>query len=77
MYQSTYEALEYLYPKLSTGGYVLVDDYGSLDPCKQAVEDYRDKHSISGNWSGRITRKYIGGGLNNSAREYPAGVHLF
>ena len=56
---------------------MLVDDYGSLDPCKQAVEDYRDKHSISGNWSGRITRKYIGGGLNNSAREYPAGVHLF
>jgi len=47
MYQSTYEALEYLYPKLSTGGYVLVDDYGSLDPCKQAVEDYRDKHSIN------------------------------
>jgi hypothetical protein len=47
MYQSTYEALEYLYPKLSIGGYVIVDDYGLLKTCKQAVEDYRDKHCIN------------------------------
>ena len=47
MYQSTYEALEYLYPKLSIGGYVIVDDYRSINTCKQAVEDYRNNHSIN------------------------------
>ena len=46
MYQSTIEALRALYPKLSKGGYVIVDDYG-LPNCRAAVEDYRSEHGIS------------------------------
>jgi O-methyltransferase len=46
LYQSTTDALESLYPNLSTGGYLIVDDY-SLDPCRQAVDDYREAHAIS------------------------------
>jgi len=45
MYESTIVALENLYPKLSVGGYVVVDDWG-LPNCKRAVEDYREFHGI-------------------------------
>lgn len=47
MYGSTMEALEHLYPKLSPGGWVIVDDYGTNPPCAQAVKDYRAKHGIT------------------------------
>ena len=46
MYGSTIEALTYLYPKLSRGGYVIVDDYGAVPACRRAVDDYRARHSI-------------------------------
>ena len=46
LYQSTWEALEALYPKLSPGGILIVDDYGAFEPCRKAVHDYRDLHSI-------------------------------
>ncbi len=46
MYDSTMVALESLYPKLSEGGYVIIDDYGSLDPNKKATDDYREKNNI-------------------------------
>jgi hypothetical protein len=39
------DALTHLYPKLSPGGYVIVDDYG-LPPCRAAVDDYRAEHKI-------------------------------
>lgn len=45
MYESTIVALENLYPKLSVGGYVIVDDYG-LPNCRRAIADYREFHSI-------------------------------
>jgi O-methyltransferase len=45
MYGSTWESLEHLYPKLQTGGFIIVDDYG-LDNCKSAIHDYRTKYSI-------------------------------
>jgi O-methyltransferase len=47
MYESTIDALEALYPKLSVGGYVIVDDYGAWDPCRQACTDFRDRHGIT------------------------------
>lgn len=47
MYQSTMEALEYLYPKLSAGGYVIIDDYDLIPACRQAVDDYRAKNGIT------------------------------
>jgi hypothetical protein len=46
MYGSTMEALEALYPKLSVGGYVIVDDYGAVPQCKEAVTDFRAAHQI-------------------------------
>ncbi len=46
MYESTMDALVYLYPKLSVGGYLIVDDYGALPRCRQAVHDYREAHGI-------------------------------
>lgn len=46
LYESTMVALEALYPKLSVGGYVIVDDYGSLEPCRMAVHDYRNEHGV-------------------------------
>jgi O-methyltransferase len=47
MYESTMDALTPLYPKLSRGGYVIVDDYHVVAGCKQAVEDYRAAHAIT------------------------------
>lgn len=46
MYESTMDALRALYPRLSPGGYVIVDDYGWVPACKKAVEDYRRDHGI-------------------------------
>jgi O-methyltransferase len=40
MYESTMVGLRSLYPKVSPGGYVIVDDYGALANCKRAVDDY-------------------------------------
>jgi hypothetical protein len=56
MYESTIESLESLYPKLSPGGYVIVDDF-SYPPCKKAVTDYRQRNGIAEpiaeiDWSG-------------------------
>ncbi len=47
LYESTTDALRSLYPKLSVGGYVIVDDYGAYDACRRAVEDYRAEHGIT------------------------------
>lgn len=40
LYDSTQVALESLYPKVSAGGYVIIDDYQSVDQCRRAVHDY-------------------------------------
>jgi hypothetical protein len=47
MYESTIIALSSLYPKLSRGGFVIVDDYGALANCRRAVEDFRAAHQIT------------------------------
>lgn len=47
MYESTTDALESLYPKLSRGGFCIVDDYGRIRACAEAVEDYRARSNIS------------------------------
>ncbi len=46
LYESTYIALQCLYPKLSPGGFLIVDDYGVVNACRQAVQDYRAEHNI-------------------------------
>jgi len=45
MYESTMDALNALYPKLSPGGYCIIDDY-VLPNCRKAVDDYRAAHGI-------------------------------
>lgn len=47
LYESTIVALESLYPKLSPGGYLIVDDYGAIEACRRAVDDYRGRHAIA------------------------------
>jgi O-methyltransferase len=47
LYESTMDALEALYPKLSMGGYCIIDDYGALEACRRAVHDYRAAHGIT------------------------------
>jgi O-methyltransferase len=61
MYGSTIEALEPLYPKLSRGGYLIVDDY-ALSGARKAVEDYRAANGITDpvneiDWTGAFWRK--------------------
>ncbi len=47
LYESTIQALDGLYDKLSLGGFVIVDDYGNVAACQQAVDDFRTEHGIS------------------------------
>ncbi|TSD94458.1 macrocin O-methyltransferase [Skermania sp. ID1734] len=47
LYESTIQALNPLYPRISVGGFCVVDDYGNIEACRQAVHDYRDKHGIT------------------------------
>jgi O-methyltransferase len=49
MYEATTIALRSLYPKLSIGGYLIIDDYGDnpgLKGCKAAVDEFRSQHHI-------------------------------
>ncbi|WP_322754970.1 TylF/MycF family methyltransferase [Frankia sp. Cas3] len=46
MYSSTMDGLQSLYPRLSMGGFVIVDDYGAMESCRRAVEDFRDARGI-------------------------------
>ncbi|MBU1404269.1 MAG: TylF/MycF family methyltransferase [Proteobacteria bacterium] len=45
MYGSTMDSLIHLYPKLSKGGFCIIDDY-VLPGCKKATDDYREKENI-------------------------------
>jgi len=46
MYSSTWEVLENLYDKLSIGGYLIIDDYGAIPNCREAVNDFRSQRNI-------------------------------
>jgi O-methyltransferase len=46
MYESTIIALEALYPKLSSAGFAIIDDYGAIPACRQAVDDFRGEQRI-------------------------------
>lgn len=62
LYESTMDALVNLYPKLSPGGFLIVDDYVPLEICAKAVHDYRNAHGITepieqADWSAVYWRK--------------------
>lgn len=46
MYESTIQALDALYDKVTAGGFIIVDDYG-LAGCRKAVEEFRENRGIS------------------------------
>lgn len=39
-YESTRHELEHLYPRVSSGGIVLIDDYGHWQGCRKAVDEF-------------------------------------
>jgi O-methyltransferase len=47
LYESTIQALDALYPRLSPGGFCIIDDYHAIGACRQAVADYRAEHVVS------------------------------
>lgn len=62
LYESTMDSLKYLYPKLSLGGYVIIDDYGCVPACRKAVEDFRasnqiDEPIVSIDWTGAYWKR--------------------
>ncbi len=46
-YEATWIGLDSLYPALSRGGYLIVDDYGLIPECRAAVENFRREHGIT------------------------------
>lgn len=46
LYESTIDALSNLYPRLSPGGFVIVDDYLAIEGCRLAVDEFRARNSI-------------------------------
>lgn len=72
LYESTTDALTHLYPRLSVGGYLIVDDYGAIPACREAVHDYRAEHGITEkilpiNWTGVYWRRTEAGSPTMSA----------
>ena len=47
LYESTWDAVAALEPYVSRGGFVIVDDYGLFEACRQAVHDYRTQNEIT------------------------------
>jgi O-methyltransferase len=46
-YASTRICLEFLYGKVVRGGFVIIDDYGTYEGCRKAVDEFRQKNKIS------------------------------
>jgi hypothetical protein len=46
MYGSTISALNNLYDRLSSRGFVIIDDYGALPHCSKAVHDFIDQRRL-------------------------------
>jgi O-methyltransferase len=46
-YSPTIHTLKYLFPKLSKGGFLIIDDYGHWNGTKLAVDEYFEKLNFS------------------------------
>ncbi len=62
MYESTMQALERALPRGRPGGFCIIDDYGAVPACAEAIEDFREKHQITEpleqiDWAGVYWRK--------------------
>lgn len=61
MYSSTMDALTALYDRVSSGGFVIIDDYGAIESCRRAVEDFRQERGVTAkiqkiDWTGAYWR---------------------
>lgn len=62
LYSSTMQALEALYDRVSPGGFIVIDDYGGLAQCAQAVDAFRAARGLTSpitmiDWTGAFWRK--------------------
>jgi macrocin-O-methyltransferase TylF-like protien/glycosyl transferase family 2 len=62
LYSSTMDVLRNVYDKVTTGGFVIVDDYGALPQCQRAITDFRTARGIRAplhkiDWTGISWRK--------------------
>ncbi len=62
LYESTMDGLQALYAKVSPGGFIIADDYGDFEPCRRAIDDFRQTHGITEtmhtiDWSGVYWQK--------------------
>jgi len=46
-YESTRVCLEHLYPKVSSGGVVILDDYNGWEGSRKATDEYRERNNIT------------------------------
>ena len=46
-YASTMTALQALYDRVPAGGFVIIDDYGALQPCQEATDAFRAERGIT------------------------------
>lgn len=65
LYESTMQSLDFLYPKVSAGGFVIIDDFNAIEPCRRAVWDYLESHGHAvelhaADWSAVYWRKPLG-----------------
>ena len=45
-FESTYHELIHLYPRLSPGGILIIDDYGYWQGARKAVDRYIEEHQL-------------------------------
>lgn len=62
-YESTRHELVHLYPRLTTGGVLIVDDYGYWDGCRRATDEYFSQNAepvllSRSDYTGRIAVKH-------------------
>jgi O-methyltransferase len=66
-YESTHHELVHLYPRLSVGGVLIIDDYGHWSGSRKAVDEYLDSNNLKIllnriDYTGRICVKLEPGG---------------
>jgi hypothetical protein len=76
-YESTRHELEHLFPRLTDGGVLIIDDYGHWQGAREAVDEYFETHKIAMllsrlDYTGRIGIHHAAivksGGFNTSYR---------
>jgi len=46
MYESTMDALNALFDRVTPGGFVIIDDYGAVEGCQRAIREFRASRGI-------------------------------